>query len=495
MLKEGKNCWRTAEADRAAILIDSAAYFRAAKKAILKARKSIILVGWVFNPQTPLDPDAQDDTPDTIGELLNHVAERRPELDIRVLIWDMAFPLMAANKFFPHRAAMWVSDHVKFRLDPCDPPGASHHQKILVVDDELAFCGGGDFSPERWDCQEHKDNDSRRVLPDGDTYPPRHEVMLMVEGPAAKALGDVARNRWLQSGGGPFPDGDDTFTEEQSGSLWPEGISVDFRKVGIGVSRTVAATNGTDEVRENECLFFDSIASAKDLIVIENQYFTAPYLGAALAARLQEPDGPELVVISTHQSPGMLDGLCMDAARDRMVKRLKEIDVHKRFHIYSPHTKAGDPIIVHSKVAIIDDTFVRVGSSNFANRSMGFDTECDVSVWLSDKQSDKDNREGVTTFRNRLIGHYLGISAERVAKEAGNHKSLSELIDTLDNGRRRRLRPLSPRRLWGFQKLIARFHLGDPLGASDVLRPWRRKSFRDTFEAALATRSSATSGK
>ena len=36
--------------------------------------------------------------------------------------------------------------------------------------------------------------------------------------------------------------------------------------------------------------------------------------------------------------------------------------------------------MVHSKVMIVDDTLLRVGSANLNNRSMGTDTECDLAL-------------------------------------------------------------------------------------------------------------------
>ncbi len=39
--------------------------------------------------------------------------------------------------------------------------------------------------------------------------------------------------------------------------------------------------------------------------------------------------------------------------------------------------------MVHSKVMIVDDGFLRVGSANLNNRSMGADTECDLAFEAS----------------------------------------------------------------------------------------------------------------
>jgi phospholipase D1/2 len=49
-------------------------------------------------------------------------------------------------------------------------------------------------------------------------------------------------------------------------------------------------------VREIEALYLRAIASARHWIYLEDQYFTSPMIGAALATRLAEPHGPEVVM-------------------------------------------------------------------------------------------------------------------------------------------------------------------------------------------------------
>ena len=40
-------------------------------------------------------------------------------------------------------------------LDAQAPVGASHHQKIIVIDDDVAFVSGFDLAGSRWDTAEH----------------------------------------------------------------------------------------------------------------------------------------------------------------------------------------------------------------------------------------------------------------------------------------------------------------------------------------------------
>ena len=49
--------------------------------------------------------------------------------------------------------------------------------------------------------------------------------------------------------------------------------------------------------------------------------------------------------------------------------------------VYPAASRAQDvPTFIHSKVMIVDDELVRIGSANFSRRSMGVDTECDLAV-------------------------------------------------------------------------------------------------------------------
>ncbi|MDB5649042.1 MAG: phospholipase D/transphosphatidylase, partial [Hyphomicrobiales bacterium] len=108
--REGDTCWRIARAHRAAFLVDGKAHYAAAKAAMLKARRSILLLGWEFDPRTRLEPNKPDDGADAIGAFLIDIAKRRPEIDVRLLIWDMSAPIAAAHDFFPQRAKSWFRD-------------------------------------------------------------------------------------------------------------------------------------------------------------------------------------------------------------------------------------------------------------------------------------------------------------------------------------------------------------------------------------------------
>lgn len=468
VLRPGETCWRTARADRAAFLIDTEAYFTAVFDALQKARRSILLLGWGFDPRTRLFPDGYDgpDDPDEVGRILVELACARPELDVRLLIWKSALPISASQEFFPHKARKWFENTpVKFRLDDQVPFGACHHQKVLVIDDRLAFCGGGDIGVDRWDTAHHHDDEPRRIMPKQEHHAPRHEVMMMVDGAAAQALGDLFRERWRRAEHGeemaPPPDA--------GGDPWPEHVPPALKDLDVAIARTEPAWKGRPLVEEIRRLNLACIAEARDVIYLENQYFTSPLVCEALAKRLGEPDGPEVVLISTGKAPSWFDQMTMDRARGTMIWRLRAADVFGRFRAFYPTTPAGEVIIVHSKVSVFDDRIARVGSANLNNRSGGFDTECELAV----EQDDPEARLTITAFRDRLVGHFMGMTGDAVSKARAEFGGLGPAIDALN--REGRLTPIEPPMMTGIGEFIAAYHIGDPSDTADSWRLARRR--------------------
>jgi phosphatidylserine/phosphatidylglycerophosphate/cardiolipin synthase-like enzyme len=467
VLRPGDTCWRTARADRAAFLVDNEAYFAAVFAALQNARRSVLLLGWGFDPRTRLFPDGYDgpDDPDEVGRILVELARARPELDVRLLIWRSALPIAAQQEFFPHKARQWFKGtHVKFRLDDQVPFGACHHQKVLVVDDRLAFCGGGDISVDRWDTPGHRDDDPRRIMPDQEYHAPRHEVMMMVDGEAAAALGDLARERWRISTGETLER-----AEDAGGDPWPDHVPPALTELDVGIARTVPRWKRQPEVDEIRRLTLASIAEAKESIYLENQYFTSPLVTEALAARLSEPDGPEVVLISTGHAPSWFDHLTMDRARGAMIWRLRSADIFGRFRAFWPATAKGHTVIVHSKTSVFDDRIARVGSANLNNRSGGFDTECELVIDTSDEEA----RRAIAAFRDRLVGHFMGLTGDAVAKARADFGGLVGAIDALN--RDGRLQTIEPPHVTGFGEFVAKYHIGDPQDPKDSWNPIRRR--------------------
>lgn len=97
-------------------------------------------------------------------------------------------------------ARWFLTRSVDFKFDSAHPLGCSHHQKVVVIDDRFAVCGGIDMTSDRWDTPAHLHEDTRRRKMNGKHYGPWHDLTMMIEGDAARALGELGRRRWRQAG-------------------------------------------------------------------------------------------------------------------------------------------------------------------------------------------------------------------------------------------------------------------------------------------------------
>jgi phospholipase D1/2 len=459
ILTEGRNYWRMARAGRVAFLIDSADYFAAFVAAAEQAQESIFIIGWDVDSRVCLTPEAAPDKPHReLSSFLRALVSRRRGLHVYVLEWDFAVIFALEREPLPIRMRRWRTHRrVQFRLDRAHPAGASHHQKIVVVDDAIAFVGGIDLSANRWDTSEHRAQDPRRTNPAGQLYPPVHDVQVAVNGEAAAALGHLARERWRRATGRPLHP-----SQRRRGDLWPSHLTPDLGQVLVAIARTEPAYNGNPEVREVEALYLDAIAAARRSIYIEAQYFTSAVIGEALAKRLAETSGPEVVLVLPHKASGWLEQNIMDVLRARLLQWLRTADRFGRLRVYCPVVPGldGACVNVHSKVLVVDEQLVRIGSSNISNRSMGLDTECDLAIESAGAAS---TARAIAHFRNRLVGEHLGVSAQQVGAVLDAKPSLIAAVDDLC-GRERTLEPLDAEVPAWRDRLIPDGKLLDPEG-------------------------------
>jgi phospholipase D1/2 len=442
LLAVDRNCWRIEHASRAGFLIDADAYFKAFVEAAGHARRSILISGWDFHSRTRLLCADGRDCELELGRFLNDLVRRRRELQVHILVWDYPMIFGLDREWAPLYGLSWKPHRrICFRYDNTHPTGGSHHQKVVVIDDAVAFSGGIDLTLRRWDTCEHAPQNAQRVL-SGTPYPPFHDLMMAVEGPAARALGDLLRARWQRATHQTL---DPPWTKRSlfrrvgphpTGTAWPASLDNPLRDVAVGISRTAPPVNGAAGVREVEALYIDMIAAARHSIYIENQYFTADKVGDALAARLSEHEGPEVVIVLRELSHGWLEEVTMQTLRTRLIERLRVADVHGRARVYYPFVeglKSGTCIDVHSKMIVVDDDIVRVGSANLANRSMGLDTECDLTI---EARGREDVRAAICDLRAQLLGEHLGCEPARMRETIERTGSLLAAIDLLQRNDR-----------------------------------------------------------
>jgi phospholipase D1/2 len=210
-----------------------------------------------------------------------------------------------------------------------------------------------------------------------------------------------------------------------------------FSDIEVAVARTVPIGAGRQAVREVEALYLDMIAAARRYIYIENQYFTAKTVGGALAARLAEPRGPEIIVVSRLDSAGWLEAPTMEALRTVLLHKLRDADAFGRFSAWYPDSPGQPCCDVHSKLMIVDDEWLRVGSANFANRSMGLDTECDLVLEAGGSPS---LRAAIAGARNVLLAEHLGVALTDVREALTLTRSVGGAVRGLANRTGRTLR-------------------------------------------------------
>jgi phosphatidylserine/phosphatidylglycerophosphate/cardiolipin synthase-like enzyme len=125
------------------ILVDGAAALPRLAETLQEARSHVHLAGWHFSPEFALVREGQ---PVVLRNLLAELAER---VDVRVLAWAGApLPL-----FRPSRRAMRKmrrdlcrGNRIRCALDARERPLHCHHEKIVVIDDRVAFVGKTDLA-------------------------------------------------------------------------------------------------------------------------------------------------------------------------------------------------------------------------------------------------------------------------------------------------------------------------------------------------------------
>jgi uncharacterized membrane protein YdjX (TVP38/TMEM64 family)/phosphatidylserine/phosphatidylglycerophosphate/cardiolipin synthase-like enzyme len=410
LFRPGENCAQVAHADRVAFVIDAENYFRVFMQAAQLAQRSIVMLGWDFDSRTPLALDAAG-KPILFGEFMNGLVRDNRDLRVHILDWDFPAALGTDREPAPGSKDAWKPHrHIDFRYDDAHPAAGSHHQRIVVIDERIAFAGGLDIAGQRWDTRKHAPDDPRLVLEEK-PHPPFHGAAIAVDGAAAQALLRVARDRWSAATGEALK------TAHGAKDVWPRELEVDITDVDVAISRT-APPSDKDAGISHVCeLYVDMIERATDSIYMENQYFTSYKIGDALKKSLARPEGPEIRVVTPLLSRGWLEELAITTLRAKLVRELREADVHKRFQVSYPDVPGlaeGACLDVHSNVTIVDDEWLRIGSATLSNRSMGMDTECDVTL---EAKGEERVRKAIRRCRSDLLAESgLGSKARSLKK-------------------------------------------------------------------------------
>lgn len=393
--------------------IDGASYFEALYRAMAQAERAIYILGWDINSQLELVRSKKKSTPYPVvlGELLNALAIQRG-IQIKILTWDFAPIFTLEREHFSKLKISWRTDKkINFFYDSDHPLPASHHQKLVIIDERMAFCGGLDLTLDRWDTEQHAANNPLRVNPDGKKYPPFHDVQVGVAGKAAKGFADIFRDRWQKATGQRLESMDTDQTVDPS-KLFLDN-KLDFIGARVGIARTLPAFKTAPAVNEVKQLYLDLITHTKEFLYIENQYFTSAEIARAISSCLQRQSCPEICIVIPKKTHGWFETKILSVQQAKILKQLQENDVHHRLNVFYPEIPdlaAGDYLKVHSKVLIGDDRWARIGSSNLTERSLNLDSECDFVLEATEERV----KQSVLKLTSRLLSEHSGLSQSEV---------------------------------------------------------------------------------
>jgi len=473
-LKEGDNCWRISKVERLGFILSGQDYFRAFRQALIEAEHCVYILAWDLNEKVEMirSEDVDDGYPEKIGDFIFAILEEKPDLEVYILLWDYSMIYAAEREWLPF--TQWrnrENSRLHIELDDSINMGASHHQKVVVVDERLVFSGGFDLSAWRWDTAEHRAKDTRRKNPKGDLYQPYHDIQTVMTGPVVADFCDLCAMRWERATGEALPR-----LEEVSGeSIWPKHIDVDVENERLGLALTFSRFKEYEPSFHIEKLHLDVIGKAERTIYIENQYLSSHTIVEALAKRLKESDGPEVVIVLTRDTEGWMEEGTMGVLRDRLLEILSEADSHDRFKAYFPFSQdeegAESQVYVHAKLLIADGGTVLSGSANLSNRSMKVDSE--VNFLLMGESAS----ESVELLLKRLLAMHHGKSIEDVGTAIEEEGSLVQAIERLRQKKGNRLDPLDVGSNSAIQRKLADSQLLDP---NEPISPayWMREALR-----------------
>jgi phosphatidylserine/phosphatidylglycerophosphate/cardiolipin synthase-like enzyme len=321
-------------------------------------------------------------------------------------------------------------------MDNSQPRGASHHQKLVVIDRSIAFVGGMDVCDSRWDDRCHEAEDVRRCS-GGKPYTPYHDVQAYVTGEPIDTLRTWFCERWELATGKPIelPD-----VPRKEIAIEP---SFDVEAPAIGLTRTWPRMTDPPAapIRELYELHVRAIAAAQRVIYFENQYLSSDEIADALERRMRSSCDPplEIVFVLPEKSAGFKERISIGVYQQELLERLGKVAGETGHHLGVYYScacgKAGDvPVFIHAKVLAVDDRFLLVSSANTSNRSMGFDTELGIA-WEAPAPTDS-----LRSARIDLMREHCGLSEDEADALIGDPADLVARLDGLARAKSHKLR-------------------------------------------------------
>jgi phosphatidylserine/phosphatidylglycerophosphate/cardiolipin synthase-like enzyme len=339
------------------ILIDGAEALPRISEALAGARTEVNVAGWHITPDFGLDRD------EGARRLRDHLAELAERVDVRVLLWAGApLPVFSPRRSQVRRVRDELTRGTKVRcaLDSHERPMHCHHEKLVIVDGQVAFVGGIDLTSLGGDRFDSGDHPARGKIG-------WHDASSRLEGPAVADAAAHFASRWHEVTGerlaptpAPPPAGGH---EVQVIRTVPEKI-YDF------------LPQGDFRILES---YQRALRSARSLIYLENQFLWAPQVVEILLDKLRNPpsDGFRAVILLPAKPNNGADD-----TRGQLAQLAEADDGAGRFLAATLQSRTGQlagPAYVHAKIGIVDDGWLTIGSANLNEHSLFNDTEMNVA--------------------------------------------------------------------------------------------------------------------
>jgi phospholipase D1/2 len=437
------------EASQAGVLVDARDYYRAFYRAARRARQYIAITGWQFDSNVALlrGGDAHGAGEARMLPLLRELCEHNPELHIYILAWDFSLLLALEREWMQQTLFNWRSDQISFRFDGSAPLSGSHHQKLVLIDGKLAFAGGMDICDCRWDDRDHPASSAMRCDTGRDPHGPYHDVQAVLTGPVIEPLVELFEARWFNSGGGPLklpaPVPSDDEVAVEATLMLPPGP--------VALSRTFGKTLVPlqESVQEIRALYLEAIQSAERFIYLENQYFSSRAIFEALMSRMRQTERGrlEIVFVLPRQPEALREQLAMGVAQVKLLRLLRDAarELGHSLGVYCTAAKDEEGndryTYIHSKLMVVDDRLLTLGSANTTNRSLGLDSELNLSWEAEEGPEGEELRGTLRRLRVGLLAEHVGLQGVTAVRQLAHARRLVPFLDALAESRQHRLRP------------------------------------------------------
>jgi phosphatidylserine/phosphatidylglycerophosphate/cardiolipin synthase-like enzyme len=364
-----------------------------------------------------------------------------------LLAWDFSVVYSGDRETQQKEKFTATSPRIHFEWDEHPAIGGSHHQKFAVIDGAIGFIGGIDICDARWDDCDHRAEHPDRVNVSGGPCKPYHDVQACFSGAIVSPLVDIFCERWARASGQrlALPASEHAHTARFNVQRLSEGLA---QPIGVNVaalSRTQLDSRALPErIGEVVNLFADAISAAQRLIYIETQYFTSRSIAQVMLERMRNASLPKLdiVVFMPHGADTAMEKMALEDTQEGVLCSLLDVarETGQQVRLFYPasHNAAGEEIatFIHSKILIIDDRLLMVGSPNCTERSMALDTELAIS-WECGS-ADEDGARHIRAIRTKLLSEHSGLPESAFEDQRALCTRLDELMQHQKTRLRRR---------------------------------------------------------